>query len=303
MLSGFFGNSPATSSNDEDEDKDKKKKHNSAISTASCGDSELSTRGYKFSEEKVSNIIGYCFGGEQNKEKLDKIIDESSKISDLSQRKKYIEDEVKNHAQKFDQGIATGMTNGFANAQEIYNQKIKEGSINPPEPITIENAGSKSQDGMFGIMSNMGLNVNSDNLTTTYSQGPNGNPKVYCMSWVNRPTPEMADPNSKQNELANLYGQTLSDQEKTDFDNDIKQHQKNAKNGDPKMDKNEFIKQSNKSHQEAYQQRNQELKEAGLRQATKIASNMGSSSPTSASPQMKLQEHHPQARSSSLNTR
>ena len=295
MFSGFFGNSTATSSNDEDEDK--KNKHNSAISTASCGDSELSTRGYKFSEEKVSNIIGYCFGGEQNKEKLDKIIDESSKISDLSQRKKYIEDEVKNHAQKFDQGIATGMTNGFANAQAVYNDKIKNRSITPPEPITIENAGSQSQEGMFGIMSNMGLNVNSDNLTTTYSQGPNGNPKVYCMSWVNRPTPEMANPNSKQNKLADLYGQTLSGQDKTDFDNDIKQHQVNAQNGDPKMDKNKFIDQSKKSNQDFYQQSDLELKEAGLRKASEIAGQMNSSS-TPASSQMKFQEH-PQARSPS----
>lgn len=297
MFSNLFGNSTATSSNDEDEDKDKKKKHNSAISTASCGDSELSTRGYKFSEEKVSNIIGYCFGGEQNKEKLDKIIDESSQITNLSQRKKYIEDEVKNHAKKFDDGIATGMTNGFANAQEIYNKKIQERSITPPEPITIENAGSQSQDGMFGIMSNMGLNVNSDNLTTTYSQGPKGNPKVYCMSWVNRPTPEMADSKSKQNQLANLYGQTLLGQDKTDFDNDIKQHQENAKNGDPKMDKNEFIDQSKKSNQDFYQQRNQELRQAGLQEASKIASQMNPSS-TSASPQMRFQEH-PQARSPS----
>ena len=294
MFSGFFGNSTATSSNDEDEDK--KNKHNSAISTASCGDSELSTKGYKFSEEKVSNIIGYCFGGDQNKEKLDEIINASSTISDLSQRKKYIEDEVKNHAKKFDDGIATGMTNGFANAQEIYNKKIQERSITPPEPITIENAGSKSQEGMFGIMSNMGLNVNSDNLTTTYSQGPNGNPKVYCMSWVNRPTPEMADSKSNQNQLANLYGQTLLGQDKTDFDNDIKQHQVNARNGDPKMDKNEFIDQSKKSNQDFYQQRNQELRQAGLQEASKIAGQMNSSS-TPASSQMRAKSHPSKSKS------
>lgn len=296
MFSNLLRNSTTTSSNDEDEDK--KKKQASLASTASCGDSELSTRGYKFSEEKVSNIIGYCFGGEQNKKELDKIIDQSSQISDLSQRKKYIEDEVKNHAKKFDDGIATGMTNGFANAQEIYNKKIQEGSIKPPEPITIENAGSKSQDGMFGIMSKIGLNVNSDNLTTTYSQGPNGNPKVYCMSWVNRPTPEMADSKSNQNQLANLYGQTLSGQDKTDFDNDIKQHQVNAKKGDPKMDKSEFIKKSNESHQEYYRQSDLELRQAGLQEASKIAGQMNSSS-NPASSQMKFQQNTSQARSPS----
>jgi hypothetical protein len=272
MLNNLSDNQQLTSSNDQDEDK--KKKQTSLASSASCGDSELSTRGYKFSEEKVSNIIGYCFGGEQNKKELDKIIDKSSEISDLSQRKKYIEDEVKNHAKKFDQGIATGMKDGFANAQEVYNKRIQAGSIKPPEPITIENAGSQSPNGMFGIMSNMGLNVNSDNLTTTYSQGPNGNPKVYCMTWVNRPTPEMANEKSKQNQLASLYGQTLSGQDKTDFDKDIKQHQVNAQNGDPKMDKKEFIDQSKKSHQEAYQQRNQELKEAGLDKAKAVAVEM-----------------------------
>ncbi len=296
MFSNLFGSSTATSLDDQDEDK--KKKQASLASTASCGDSELSTKGYKFSEEKVSNIIGNCFGGDQNKEKLDEIINESSKISNLSKRKKYIEDEVKNHAQKFDQGIATGMKNGFANAQEIYNKKIQDGSITPPEPITIENAGSKSQGGMFGIMSNMGLNVNSDNLTTTYSQGPNGNPKVYCMSWVNRPTPEMADSKSKQNQLADLYGQTLLGQEKTDFDNDIKQHQENAKNGDPKMDKSEFIKKSNESHQEYYRHSDLELRQAGLQEASKIAGQMNSSS-NPASSQMKFQQNTSQARSPS----
>jgi hypothetical protein len=299
MLNNLSDNSQLTSSNDEDEDK--KKKQTSLASSASCGDSELSTRGYKFSEEKVSNIIGYCFGGEQNKKELDKIIDESSKISDLSQRKEYIEEQVKDHAKKFDQGIATGMTNGFANAQTIYNDKIKNGLITPPEPITIENAGSQSPNGMFGIMSNMGLNVNSDNLTTTYSQGPNGNPKVYCMTWVNRPTPEMANEKSKQNELASLYGQTLSGKDKTDFDNDIKQHQVNAKNGDPKMDKKEFIDQSKKSHQEAYQQRNQELKEAGLAKAGEVAKQItnGSFVQPSNGGEMRAQNHPSESKSPS----
>lgn len=299
MFNKLFENSTTTSSNDTDEDK--KKKQNALASTASCGDSELSTIGYKYSDDKVANIIGYCFGGEQNKKELDKIIDESSKISDLSQRKQYIEEQVKNHAKKFDQGIATGMTNGFANAQTIYNDKIKNGSITPPEPITLENAGSQSPNGMFGIMSNMGLNVNSDNLTTTYSQGPNGNPKVYCMTWVNRPTLEMADEQSKQNQLASLYSQTLSGKDKTDFDNDIKQHRVNAQNGDPKMDINEFIDQSKKSHQEAYQQRNQELKEAGLAKAGEVAKQManGSFVQPSNSGEMIAQNHPSESKSPS----
>jgi hypothetical protein len=274
MFNKLFENSTTTSSNDEDEDK--KKKQTSLASSAISGDSESPTIGYKYSDDKVANIIGYCFGGEENQKKLTKIIDESSKIDDLPQRKQYIEEQVKDHAKEFDKGIASGMTSGLANAKAIYDKGIKDGSIKPPETIIIEDAGSKGD--MFQRMSLMGLNVNSDNLTTTYSQGPNGNPRVYCMTWVNRPTPEMANEKSKQNELASLYDKTLSGQDKTDFNNDITQHKKNAQNGDPKIEIKSFRDLAMESHKKAYQQKDQALKQAGLAKAGEVAKQIASGS-------------------------
>ncbi len=120
-------------------------------------------------------------------------------------------------------------------------------------------------------MSQMGLNVNSDNLTTTYSQGPNGNPKVFCMSWVNRPSAEMADINSKQNKLADLYGKKLDGKEKVDYENEIKQHQTNAKNGGPNLAKDEFLKQANQAHQNAYKESNEKLMADGKVKASDVA--------------------------------
>ncbi len=148
MFEKFFGkNSNSQDSSSQDlsfaDEEQKQKKLMGGISSASSGGGKEEAVGYKFSNDKPSNIIAYCFGGEQNKDKLNEIVDNAEKIDDPKKRKEYIEKEIKDHGKKFDQGISAGMLNGFDQSQKLYEQKSKEGKINLPEPLTVESAGSK----------------------------------------------------------------------------------------------------------------------------------------------------------------
>jgi hypothetical protein len=96
------------------------------------------------------------------------------------------------------------------------------------------------------------------------------------MTWVNRPTQEMSVEDSKQNQLADLYGSTLEGQEKKDFDQQIANHRQNAKDGGPKIEKDKFKTnadqeaKSNFAHLEKLQNDPNYKKEVGMAEAKKI---------------------------------
>jgi len=219
-----------------------KKKASTLLPSASYNPETHEISGYKFKEDKIANIIAYCFGGnDKNKDKLDEILKGAEAIEDKTKKKKYIEEQVREHAGSIDNSIKGSIAESFAEAQKKYKEQNSNGKITP------------EGDQMLSKMQSFGLNVNPDNFTTSYQEGPNGNPKVYTMVWVNRPTAEMADEKSQQNKLAQQYGDCLEGKEKTDFKSDIERHQQDARNGGPIIAKDEFTKKADEISTQAFQ--------------------------------------------------
>jgi hypothetical protein len=198
--------------------------------------------GFKFAEDSIQNIIAYCFGSEEGEKKLKKIYDDASLIEDPSQKKDYIEKELRSGAKNIDDKIETGMVNGFEEAKKAYQQQIDQGLIKRGDKMTFEEAGAgdRSKDMMFNFVRSIGLNVDPENCKCNYQESPDGKIKCFTMTIVKRPTAQMQDENSHHNKVANLYADTLEGQEKQKFKEDIEKHQENAKNGQPKIPVSEF---------------------------------------------------------------
>jgi hypothetical protein len=248
----MFQNLFDSSKSDDDQDP-LKKKRSAEVQPSSMVTTDGKVGGYKYQDAPIPDIIAYCFGGEKNQEKLKNIIDDAEKIDDKIKKKTFIEKQVRAHAGEIDKGIGGGMIDFFSKAQQQYQQDLKEGKINEGQKITIEPAQeNRAEDGMFQVMRGLGLNIDSSNCTTTYQQGPGGYPKVFTMVFVNRPTQEMKDPNSLQNNLAGVYKDTLDGQEKSDFESKIAKHVDDAKDGGPKIAIDQFKDQANKASDQAF---------------------------------------------------
>lgn len=217
----------------------------SIVSIDNNGSSESNNKrksGFKFAEESIQDIIAYCFGSKEGEEKLKKIHDDASLIEDPLQRKDYIEKELRSGAKNIDDKIENGMVNGFEDAKKSYQQQIDQGSIKRGDKMTFEEAGAgdRSKDMMFNLVRSIGLNVDPENCKCNYQESPDGKIKCFTMTIVKRPTEQMQDKNSHHNKVANLYADTLEEQEKQKFKEDIEKHQENAKNGQPKIPVSEF---------------------------------------------------------------
>ena len=284
----MFQNLFASSTSDDEQDPSKKKR-SAEVQPSSMVTTDGKVGGYKYQDAPIPDIIAYCFGGEKNQEKLKNIIDDAKEIDDKIKKKTFIENQVRAHAGEIDKGIGGGMIDFFSKAQQQYQQDLKEGKIKEGQKITIEPAQeNRAEDGMFGVMRGLGLNIDPSNCTTTYQQGPGGNPKVFTMVFVNRPTQEMKDPNSLQNNLAEVYKDTLDGQEKSDFESKIAKHVVDATNGGPKIAIDQFKDQANKASDQAYSEAVKSAVTPDLKQVasalSKGQSNVGDSQITGIRP-------------------
>lgn len=213
----------------------------------SCFDG-MESSGFQFHTQPIPDIIAYCFGDEKGEKKLKEINQNASRIDDNNEKKKYIEDQLREYTKgKIDNKISGGLKENFFGASEKYQQAIREGKINDGERLTLENAGSidKDKDPMFGVLKGLGLNIDSENCRTDYQEIINASGtrvKMLSVSFVNRPTTNIIDPNSQHRQLASTYADTLNDQEKRQFQESFNTHTENAKNGQPKMSLDDFNK-------------------------------------------------------------
>ena len=213
----------------------------------------MESSGFKFHKQPISDIIAYCFGDSKGEEKLKEINDEAGKYSDNNEKKKYIEDQLRDYAKgNVDDKISGGLKENFFGASEKYQQAIKEGKIKDGERLTLENAGSndKENDPMFSMLKGLGLNISGDNCRADYQETVNASGakvKVLSLSFVNRPTTNIIDPDSQHQKLASAYANTLNDQEKKQFQDSFARHTENARNGEPKMSVDDFNKSCNTS--------------------------------------------------------
>jgi hypothetical protein len=193
---------------------------------------ETSLRGgkfekYRFNQDSTANQMAFLFGGTKGEEAARKIINDATKkfpnILQISEREGYIKQEVEKRATDIDNEFHAGIKDIF----ETFNHKTSSKGME---------AGSEA---MFKLMTErLGLNVDKDNTQTHFDPGP---PQIFQVTWVNRPSKELADPNSGVNALAQLYSNNLSEDKKKFFNNTWDKHKENAINGGPKIDKEQFL--------------------------------------------------------------
>jgi hypothetical protein len=213
----------------------------------------IESSGFKFHKQPIPDILAYCFGDEKGEKKLKEINEKARIYSDNNDKKKYIEDQLRDYAKgNVDDKISGGLKENFFGASEKYQQAIKEGKIKDGERLTLENAGSidKEKDPMFSMLKGLGLNISGDNCRADYQETVNASGakvKVLSLSFVNRPTTNIIDPDSQHQKLASAYANTLNDQEKKQFQDSFARHTENARNGEPKMSVDDFNKSCNTS--------------------------------------------------------
>ena len=154
---------------------------------------------------------------------------------------------------------------------------------------------------MFGMLKGLGLNISGDNCRADYQETVNASGakvKVLSLSFVNRPTTNIIDPDSQHQKLASAYANTLNPDERKQFQDSFARHTENARNGEPKMSVDDFNKSCNTSlDKQAEKIRTTETQQNGTnkgmdkarQQALEVAKGMasgGSSSKISSRPSM-----------------
>lgn len=192
--------------------------------------------GYKFQEDNIANQMAFLFANEEGEKEAARIAKEAQERYpnpiQMVERKKFIEDEVRKRAETVDTKFQNGLL-------DIFNT-LKD----KKEPLSGEEAGKELA---FNLMKGLGLNVDKDNLQTHYDPGP---PQVFQITWINRPSKNLADENSNINKLAQNYADNCDQKQKEEFNKNWKNHVDNAKIGGPKMDKQEFLEKADKSFKE-----------------------------------------------------
>lgn len=179
--------------------------------------------------------MAFLFGGEKGEADAKKIFAHANNLLTNKDKREYIEKEIKQRAIQVDNDFHTGI-------KEVFNGIDKESS----------SKGAKAGfENIFALMTEkLGLNIDKDNMQTHFDPGP---PQIFQVSWVNRPTKNLAEPNSDLNKLANLYSSTLNAQDQKKFDETLASHAEQAKIGGPKIDKDEFLKLADQSFEDTKQ--------------------------------------------------
>ncbi|KTD20956.1 Uncharacterised protein [Legionella lansingensis] len=193
--------------------------------------------GYQFQDDAYVNQMAYVFGGEDGERAAKKILEEAERRFpnpvQLVEKKKFIEDEIKKRSQEIDSKFQNGI-------EDVFRSLLSD----KKHPAKGKEAG---KDLMFNLMRGLGLNVDADNVQTHYDPGP---PAVFQITWINRPTENLKNENSNINKLANMYSDCLAKDEKDRFNETWGTHKSHAMNGEPKMEKSEFLKKADESFQD-----------------------------------------------------
>ena len=184
--------------------------------------------GYKFAEGPVINMLSYLLGSdnEEAKKECKRILNGAEKIKDSDERGKYISDNVREFAKKKDNGLSQG----FAN---ICNDLV-DGK---------KSLGDNTNGFASEIFKQLGIDVSPDNCVVNDS-GPNTSPRCISIRFCPKPGKELTKEDSDINKLADLYKETLKDNEKSAFDEQWQKHKTNASKEGPLIDKEEFKKEA-----------------------------------------------------------
>jgi hypothetical protein len=211
----------------------KEKSNSGNVTVEQDKDGNTSISGYEFAKDDLASIIAFLFGDKMGEKKCTEIYDNAAKISNPKDRENFIETNVREYAKEKDGIFQDGIKRAFNSCQD----KTLNEDVTPP-----------SKNLMLGIMKGMGLNINDDNCYTDYQEGQGGNPKVFTIVWVNRPTENIKNSDSPPRKLANQYSKSLAQQERSSdknlFDQAWEGHVRNAENGGPNIPKEQFEKEA-----------------------------------------------------------
>lgn len=200
-----------------------------AVKTAILNESGL-FQGYQFQKDSMANKMAFLFGGEEGEKEAKRIFDEAAKKEDPKEKQQFIEQQVAARAKGVDQKFQAGIKTVFDDLKKLESSASGE---------------EAKKDAVVNLMQGLGLNVNPDNVQTNYDPGP---PQVFVITWVNRPTENVAKPDSHINKLANAYASTLEN--KQDFQAAWDQNVAHAKEGGPKIPKEAFMKSAEATFKE-----------------------------------------------------
>ncbi len=225
-------------------------KDNELVSS-SCAGAGSTFSGYQFQNDSIANQMAYTFGGPHGEAEAEAILNEANtRFPDplqIKDKRKFIEEKIKSRsAQKIDTHFQSGLSDMMKSLSQAGVSNDVKG----------EQAGKQA---MIGIMKGLGLNVDENNTQTHYSPGP---PQVFHVTFINRPTPNVAQKDSNVSKLADTYKSCLSHEEQEKFKSSWDSHVTNAQNGGPKIDKAKFEQKADESFKQAVA--NAKRKEAGL---------------------------------------
>ncbi|KTD30885.1 hypothetical protein Lmor_2992 [Legionella moravica] len=192
-------------------------------------DGQWDMDGFLFDKQKIANQMAYLFSGIEGQKRARAIREEAEKIQDPTQRKVFIEEEVKKKGKEVEEGLFKGIV------------KHMDTLPRSGKDLSGPDAG---KDLVVDLMKSLGLNVDPDNVQTHYTPGP---PQTFHISWINRPSVELKNEHSEINQLSSCYANTLSPEERTEFDANWGNHVAQAKNDGPKVPKTTFEMNAAKS--------------------------------------------------------
>jgi hypothetical protein len=203
-------------------------------------DSQGRFKGYEFQKDTVANQMAFLFGGEEGEKEAARILKEAEERFKeplrILEKKKFIEDEIKKWASSADENLRKACGG-------LDFDKFRENSA------TAEGRAANDK-AAFDMLQGLGLNVHPDNVSTNYHEGP---PEVIIISWINRPTPNLAAKDSNINKLANSYADCCPFAEKAKFEKDWGTRQAAAQTGGPKVDREQFLADAKKASNEYVQ--------------------------------------------------
>ena len=191
-----------------------------SVKTAILNESGL-FQGYQFQKESMANKMAFLFSGEEGEQEAKRIFTEAEQKDTPLAKQQFIEAQITKRAAAVDTKFQSGVKKVFDGLKAL--QTSAEGEAAQKEAVV-------------DLMKGLGLNVNPDNVQTNYDPGP---PQVFVISWVNRPTENVAKPDSQINRLANAYSNSLDD--KKGFQAAWDENVTHAKEGGPKIPKDEFL--------------------------------------------------------------
>jgi len=196
-----------------------------------------------FSEQPLDYLLATLFGTPESEKVCEGIFKEAEEITDPKEKQEFIEGQVRDYAKEKEKGFSKMGEDFFKEGGGVEAaQKAFRAQEEPRKPLEID-----SSKGLEHVRS-LGFNVDPDNFKQYYSEGPNGNPKVFTTVMVIKSSENFQHPDCPARKLAGAFGNSLEaqglNQEAKEFNDKIAGHAQHSANGGPTIPKEQFAAQA-----------------------------------------------------------